>query len=73
LYNAVYIALRELRKVRAVAEGGQIADEFASQYTIGYISQNPKREGAWRRLAVQTARAGLTPRTKNGYYAPSSG
>jgi Ca-activated chloride channel family protein len=51
---------------------GQIADELASQYTIGYISQNPKRDGAWRRLAVQTARAGLTPRTKNGYYAPSS-
>ena len=50
----------------------QIADELASQYTIGYISQNPKRDGAWRRLVVQAARPNLTSRTKNGYYAPSS-
>jgi Ca-activated chloride channel family protein len=50
----------------------QIADELASQYTIGYISQNPKRDGAWRRLVVQTARPNLTCRTKNGYYAPRS-
>jgi Ca-activated chloride channel homolog len=50
----------------------QIADELASQYTIGYISQNPKRDGAWRRVVVQTARPSLTSRTKNGYYAPRS-
>jgi Ca-activated chloride channel homolog len=50
----------------------QIADELASQYTIGYISQNPKRDGAWRRLVVQAARPSLTSRTKNGYYAPGS-
>jgi Ca-activated chloride channel homolog len=50
----------------------QIADELASQYTIGYISQNPKRDGAWRRLAVQTSRPSLVSRTKNGYYAPRS-
>jgi Ca-activated chloride channel homolog len=49
----------------------QIADELASQYTIGYISHNPKRDGSWRRLAVQVARPNLTPRTKNGYYAPT--
>jgi len=50
----------------------QIADELASQYTIGYISHNLKRDGSWRRLAVQVARPNLTPRTKNGYYAPTS-
>jgi VWFA-related protein len=48
----------------------QIADELASQYTIGYTSLNPKRDGAWRRLAVQIARPSNTARTKNGYYAP---
>jgi Ca-activated chloride channel family protein len=154
LYNAIYIALRELRKVRAVAEqdvrrqalivfsdgedtsslvsfdevldlakrsetaiytialrgvdtqgkgfreaefvlrtlaretGGrtffplriedlayvyaQIADELASQYTLGYTSQNPKRDGSWRRLVVQVSRPSNTARTKNGYYAPTS-
>jgi Ca-activated chloride channel family protein len=50
----------------------QIADELASQYTIGYTSLNPKRDGAWRRLAVRVSRPSNTARTKNGYYAPRS-
>jgi Ca-activated chloride channel homolog len=49
----------------------QIADELASQYTIGYTSKNPKNDGAFRRIVVQVARPGLTPRTKRGYYAPT--
>src|SRR5919106_2903883 len=44
----------------------QIADELASQYTIGYTSKNPKNDGAFRRIVVQVARPGLTPRTKRG-------
>jgi Ca-activated chloride channel family protein len=50
----------------------QIADELASQYTLGYSSSNPKRDGAWRRLAVQVSRPNNAARTKNGYYAPKS-
>jgi Ca-activated chloride channel homolog len=50
----------------------QIADELASQYTIGYTSTNPRRDGAWRRLAVHVSRPNITPRTKNGYYAPTA-
>jgi Ca-activated chloride channel family protein len=50
----------------------QIADELASQYTLGYTSANQRRDGAWRRLVVQVARANITPRTKKGYYAPTS-
>jgi len=49
-----------------------IADELASQYSVGYISHNPKRDGAWRRLLVQVSRPSLTARTKNGYYAPKA-
>jgi VWFA-related protein len=49
----------------------QIADELASQYTIGYTSGNQRRDGSWRRLVVQVARANITPRTKKGYYAPT--
>ena len=48
----------------------QIADELASQYTIGYSSKNPRNDGAFRRVVVQIARANATPRTKRGYYAP---
>jgi VWFA-related protein len=50
----------------------QIADELASQYTIGYTSRNPRRDGAWRRIVVQVSRPNLTTRAKKGYYAPTS-
>ena len=49
----------------------QIADELASQYTLGYTSKNARRDGAWRRIVVQVAKPNLTPRTKRGYYAPA--
>ena len=48
---------------------GQIADELASQYSLGYTSKNVKRDGRWRQLAVRVSRPGLTPSAKNGYYA----
>ena len=50
---------------------GQIADELASQYTVGYTSANTKRDGAWRRVSVRVSRPNLTARAKNGYYAPA--
>ena len=51
---------------------GVIADELASQYTIGYASTNVKRDGSWRKLTVQVNRQGSTARTKRGYFAPAS-
>ena len=48
----------------------QIADELASQYTLGYTSKNPRTDGAFRRIIVQVGREDATPRTKRGYYAP---
>jgi len=48
----------------------QIADELASQYTLGYTSKNPRTDGAFRRIVVQVARQNATARTKRGYYAP---
>src|SRR5262249_42925425 len=35
---------------------GQISDELSSQYTIGYTSRNPRRDGAWRRIVVRVTR-----------------
>jgi Ca-activated chloride channel family protein len=49
---------------------GQIAEELSSQYTMGYASKNPRRDGAFRRVVVQVARPNVTPRTKRGYYGP---
>ena len=50
----------------------QIADELASQYTLGYTSKNPKRDGAYRRVTVRVTRPNSTARTKQGYYGPTS-
>ena len=49
----------------------QIADELANQYTMGYTSKNPKRDGAWRRIVVRVNRAATGARTKTGYFAPT--
>jgi Ca-activated chloride channel family protein len=47
---------------------GLIADELASHYALGYISKNPKRDGAFRRLIVRvTDRPGVQTRTRSGY------
>lgn len=51
---------------------GQISDELSSQYTIGYTSHNPRRDGAWRRIVVRVNRASVNTRTKLGYFAPTS-
>jgi Ca-activated chloride channel family protein len=50
----------------------QIAAELSSQYSMGYASKNPRRDGAFRRLVVQVSRPNTTARTKRGYYGPVS-
>ena len=49
---------------------GKIAEELSSQYLVGYVSKNGRRDGAWRRVVVQARRPGLTARAKVGYFAP---
>ena len=58
----------ELAELESVYD--RIAEELKSQYNVGYISNNPRQDGAWRRIVVQTARPDLRIRTKLGYYAP---
>lgn len=61
------------QKVEALKDVyAQIADELSSQYSMGYASKNPKRDGAFRRVLVQVARPSTTARTKRGYYGPVS-
>lgn len=49
----------------------QISDELSSQYSVGYTSGNPLRNGQWRRTIVRVDRERTTTRTKQGYYAPT--
>jgi Ca-activated chloride channel family protein len=47
-----------------------------AQYTLGYISTNPARDGRWRRVEVKVTRAGaargrdVRVLTRKGYFAP---
>ena len=50
----------------------RISDELSSQYTLGYTSQNPLRDGKWRRLVVRVDRSNVAARAKQGYYAPTA-
>jgi Ca-activated chloride channel family protein len=50
---------------------GQIADELSSQYSLGYAPKNAKRDGAWRKVAVQVTRPNAVTRTRRGYYGPT--
>lgn len=50
----------------------QIAQELASQYSIGYSPSNPARNGAWRRVVVRLLRPDAVGRTRQGYYAPGA-
>ena len=58
----------EIQELDSVYE--RISTELKSQYNLGYISNNPKRDGSWRRVVVQTGLPDLIVRTKLGYYAP---
>lgn len=57
VYGQVLAELRELR----------------AQYTIGYLSTNGKRDGAWRKVDVKLNKPGargLRIRARKGYFAP---
>lgn len=54
---------------------GQVARDLREQYTIGYFSTDPTRDGAWRSVRVEIAPQPGLPRKLNanyrfGYYGP---
>ena len=47
----------------------RIATDLRSQYTLGYVSNNARRDGRWRRILVRTPqREALRSRHKTGYF-----
>jgi Ca-activated chloride channel family protein len=58
---------RELDKVYE-----QVVAEIRAQYTLGYVSTNPKSDGSWRKIDLKIARPDardLRIRARHGYYA----
>jgi Ca-activated chloride channel family protein len=47
-----------------------ILDELSTQYVLGYVSDNPARDGKFRKITVETRRPGLKLRHRPGYDAP---
>lgn len=51
---------------------GDIAEELASQYALGYTSKNPRTDGGYRRIIVRVDEPGVRTRTRAGYAAPQA-
>lgn len=47
-----------------------ILDELRSQYVLGYVSDNPERDGKYRRLSVEVKRPDVQVRHRPGYDGP---
>ena len=51
----------------------RIAEELRTQYSLGYVSSNRRKDGKWRRIVVRIpSRDELQVRHKLGYYAPAT-
>jgi VWFA-related protein len=48
----------------------QISEELRSQYTLGYTSTNPNRDGTYRKIKVEATQKDLDVLSRRGYYAP---
>jgi Ca-activated chloride channel family protein len=50
----------------------KIREELAARYSLGYVSTDPRTDGAWRNVAIKLVRPdlkGVKLRTRAGYYA----
>ena len=47
----------------------EIIDELSHQYTLGYYSSNPRRDGRWRRIELTSKQPGVTLHARPGYNA----
>jgi Ca-activated chloride channel homolog len=51
----------------------KIREEIAARYSLGYVSSDPRTDGAWRGVEIKLLRRdlkGVKLRTRGGYFAP---
>jgi Ca-activated chloride channel family protein len=61
-------SLKELEKIYE-----KIQREIAARYSLGYISSDTRKDGAWRKVEIRLKRPDLRNaklRTRSGYFAP---
>jgi Ca-activated chloride channel homolog len=49
----------------------QINQELRSQYNIGFVSTNAKKDGSFRKLEIKVPEKGMKLKYRKGYYAPT--
>jgi Ca-activated chloride channel homolog len=49
----------------------QVTEELRNQYTLGYSSSNPLKDGSYRNISVGVALKDVTITARPGYYAPN--
>ena len=49
----------------------QILEELFSQYSIGYVSSNTKRDGKYRKIRVEVDVKNAKIRARKGYFGPA--
>jgi VWFA-related protein len=49
----------------------QLLDELKAQYVIGYVPDDPKHDGRYRKLRVEVSRPKLKVRHRPGYATPA--
>ncbi|MDX2043621.1 MAG: VWA domain-containing protein [Acidobacteriota bacterium] len=59
------LSLKELDKAFA-----SLAEQLRTQFILGFLSTNEKRDGTFRKLTVRIKKEGYTARARAGYYAP---
>ncbi len=47
----------------------EIQDEMRNQYSIGYVSSNPKKDGTFRHIEIKANLSEYKVQARNGYYA----
>lgn len=68
--NAYYLEYaHEGGRDRVDEAAAEVAAELKQQYTLGYYPTNPKKDGGFRQIVVETKDKSLKVRTKRGYYA----
>ncbi len=59
------LSLKELDKAFS-----SLAEQLRTQFILGFLSSNEKRDGTFRKLTVKIKKTGYTARARAGYYAP---
>ena len=61
-------SVKELEKIY-----DKIQREIAARYSLGYLSSDTRKDGAWRKVEIRLKRQdlkGAKLRTRTGYFAP---